>query len=198
MRQFLFTGICLLIGSLSPVHAETFAALSESHQKQLRDGEVLVWEEQRAVGEEKRFILAIALFDQPLQKVWSLIDDKEAIPEVIESVVKAEVVSRTGNTTIISQEVKGLAKNANYVVKHVGIFPDRVEFERVSGDFEHIEGQWLFEVVTGNDGNEQTLLTYRLHLDAGKYVPQGLIIKSQLKKLPPIMTAIRKQLASAQ
>ncbi|MEM1296325.1 MAG: SRPBCC family protein [Verrucomicrobiota bacterium] len=174
--------------------------MNDADQVSLQQGEILVWEEERPVGEEKRFILAMAVIDHPLQEVWDLIDDKEAIPLVIESVIKAEVVSRKGNTTVISQEVKGLGitRSAHYVVKHVGIFPHRVEFERVSGDFEHIEGQWLFETLTGEDGAQKTVLTYRLHLDAGKYVPQGLIIKSQLKKLPPIMTAIRARLASAQ
>tara|TARA_R110002096_G_scaffold273422_9_gene467266 strand:- start:904 stop:1506 length:603 start_codon:yes stop_codon:yes gene_type:complete len=199
MRLSLLLIVCLVFGFYSTAQAQKFNAFSEDDRARLQDGEILVWEEKEP-GNEKRFIVSVILLEHSLQEVWDLIDDKEAIPEVIESVVKAEVLSREGMTTLISQEVKGLnvTKNAFYVVKHVGIYPSRVEFHRVSGDFEHIEGAWLFEVIKGSGGESQTLLTYRLHLDAGKYIPQRLIIRSQLKKLPLIMTAIQRRLGSAQ
>ena len=190
------------MASAGLAHSKNFVDFSEADQMSLKGGGIVVWTDRLssgASGQTRQFVDAAILLDAPLDQVWALIDDKEEIPEVIESVITAKIVSRQGNVTVIAQTVRSAFwRTASYVVRHEGLYPVWVDFERVRGDFKHIEGSWMFEEVQDSKSNSKTLLTYHLHLDAGGLVPQGWVMKSQLNKLPRIMTRIKGQLATEQ
>ncbi len=193
IRFWLVGWFCL---AASPGWAREFSDYSSAEQILLQDGFVVVGEKAIDPSSEKRFVAAAILLEEPLDEVWALVDQKEEIHKVMESVISATVLSREKNVTRISQKVTGIIRGmtATYTVEHTGHYPDRVDFKRISGDFRDVLGCWIFEAVESAGGSKKTLLSYELHLDAGRFIPQNLMVKTQKEKIPKILIAIREQL----
>jgi ribosome-associated toxin RatA of RatAB toxin-antitoxin module len=189
MRTLLCAASAWLI-TLAALPAKPFLEFTPQEQTQLKAGEVLLWEGRDG---KKRFTTAAILLDHPIEQVWALVDEKEAMPSYIANLRQAKLLSREANVCLIAQETEASGRTFNYVMEHVLTYPQKVNFRRLRGDFRHIEGCWNFDPV---EEGRKTLLVYNLHLDAGILVPQSFIVSSQMKALPQIMSSIRAKLAS--
>jgi ribosome-associated toxin RatA of RatAB toxin-antitoxin module len=189
MRTLLCAASAFLL-TLAALPAKPLLEFTPQEQTQLKAGEVLLWEGRDG---KKRFSTAAILLDHPIEQVWALVDEKEAMPSYIANLRQARLLSREANVCLIAQETEASGRTFNYVMEHVLTYPQKVNFRRLRGDFRHIEGCWSFEPV---EEGRKTLLVYTLHLDAGVLVPQSFIVSSQMKALPQIMSSIRTKLAS--
>jgi ribosome-associated toxin RatA of RatAB toxin-antitoxin module len=176
--------------TLAILPAKPFLEFTPEEQTRLIAGEPLLWEDRT---ENRRFTTAAILLNHPVEQVWALIDEKEAMPSFIANLRQAQLLSREANICLIAQQTEAAGRTFNYVMEHVLTPPQRVDFRRLRGDFRHIEGYWFFDPV---EEGRKTLLVYRLHLDPGALVPQNFVIGSQMKAFPLIMTSIRDKLAS--
>lgn len=136
------------------------------------------------------------LIDAPVEGVWNLVNDKEAAPDYVQSLIRCRIVGKGSAHMMVEQEMKmnGFPGTFTYIVKHVMRPLERVDFERVSGDLRDIRGSWQFIPV---EENTKTLLIYALHVDPGRFIPQGLVRKGMAKNLPKALLGIKAQVEAA-
>jgi len=129
------------------------------------------------------------LIKAPPEKVWAILDNQEKLPEVIPRFKKITVLEKTPN----SQKVQVALK----VCKFLPLFKytmtldtrekyKRVKFNKVDGCFKSLYGTYELERYP-----QGTVLTYRMYVDTGFFVPD-FVCKSGLSgDLPDIMSAIK-------
>tara|TARA_R110002096_G_scaffold4493_27_gene20988 strand:- start:9163 stop:9795 length:633 start_codon:yes stop_codon:yes gene_type:complete len=199
-------GLCALGSSLTaqtenPPTARDIVK-DDADWKMLEQGEVvLLVDVNEKVSKQDRgnpafYPTGAILINSPVENVWNLINDKEAAPDYVQSLVRCRIVGKGAAHMMVEQEMKmnGLPGTFTYIVKHVMRPFERVDFERVSGDLRDIRGSWQFVPV---EENTKTLLIYSLHVDPGRFVPQGLVRKGMAKNLPKCLLGIKTQVEMA-
>jgi ribosome-associated toxin RatA of RatAB toxin-antitoxin module len=177
-------------------HPTEFLRFPDAEKTLLRAGKTVTWCQPLADPRKTAVHCAILLPMRPAD-VWALIDDKESACDYLDDVQSCKVLRKEGNQELIEQTTKpaGSPKAFTYRLRHESSPPERMDFRRESGDLRHIEGSWIFDPV---DGGTQTLLIYGLHIDPGPLLPQKIVNRSQQKRLPEVLLAIRERLSSQQ
>ncbi len=144
-----------------------------------------------------QFPTGAILIDAPVQEVWDMVNDKEAAPSYVKSLLRCRIVGRGEAYMMVEQEMKmnGLPGTFTYIVKHAMKPMQRVDFERVSGDLRDIRGSWQFIPV---EEGTKTMLIYSLHVDPGRLVPQTFVRRSMLKNLPKALYSIKTQVEQSE
>ncbi len=173
-----------------------YADFDPAQKSDLRAGQTVTWCQPLA-DERKCSVHSAILLSMRPADVWALIDDKEGACHYIDDLQSCTVLRKDGNRELIRQTTRpaGSPKSFTYLLNHEAHFPERMEFRRESGDLRNIEGSWVFDPV---DNGTKTLLIYALHIDAGILIPQKLVCRTQQKRLPEVMVAIRERLVSQQ
>jgi len=115
-------------------------------------------------------------------EVWKVLTDYDNLKRYIPRMTKSSLVEDNGNQKIVSLTGKiGLLlfkKTIQMTMNMVAIYPQRVDFEKISGDFDMYSGHWILEEHPSGKG---TWLDYVAEIKPSFLAP-GFIFDSILKK----------------
>ncbi len=190
----LFTIVFLLLHtSIAITDSGTLSRkMSASNKEKLLNGDVIIALadlEDKIVGVTGTIFIGC----QP-QDVWSVLTDYDNLHRFIPKMLRSEVLEEKGNEKIIKQigrtGISIFQKTARIKMKVHEEYLQRINFEKVSGDFKVFRGEWLLEYDPETTG---TLLTYQAEIKPKFFAPQAFIRHVQKNDLPLILQAIKKR-----
>ena len=133
------------------------------------------------------------LIDAPPDEVRGVIEDFAGYKSWMPQLVKSEVVSKKGNAVdaafTLAFKFSLFSKSLDYTVRYKHKGDSRLEWERVSGDFEENHGAWTWIPL---DRGKRTAAFYSFYVDlAGT----GSMVKLALKASPQMEVAISSSTA---
>ncbi|KAL0736272.1 hypothetical protein Bca4012_012482 [Brassica carinata] len=144
-------------------------------------------------GGVHRCAIASITVKAPVCEVWKVLTAYESLPEIVPNLAISKILSRENNKVRIVQEgCKGLL----YMVLHARAVLDlhetreqEIRFEQVEGDFDSLEGKWIFEQL----GNHHTLLKYTVESKMRKdtFLSEAIMEEVIYEDLPSNLCAIR-------
>ncbi|CAN6439259.1 unnamed protein product [Victoria cruziana] len=147
-------------------------------------------------GGVHRSVAASITVKAPLHRVWSVLTDYETLPEFVPNLAISKILSREKNKVRILQEgCKGLL----YMVLHARAildlheqFEQEITFEQVEGDFDFLQGKWIFEQL----GNQHTLLKYMVEskMQKNSFLSEAIVEEVIYEDLPSNLCAIRDRI----
>jgi uncharacterized protein YndB with AHSA1/START domain len=181
--------ITVFLGALFPVLASAESAWLEDPaiQGRLAAGEIVVH-----VGPDSQHASAAVTIHAPAAAVWQVITDCEEAPRFMPGmkVCRRLDAAPDGSWENIEREYKysWLMPAAHDVVRTEYHKPQRIDFQRVSGDFRDQKGAWL---LTASADGAATVLEYQFYVELGFWLPRSLIQRSLRSDLPAAMKAVR-------
>ncbi|XP_024012178.1 uncharacterized protein LOC18019007 [Eutrema salsugineum] len=144
-------------------------------------------------GGVHRCAIASITVKAPVCEVWKVLTAYESLPEIVPNLAISKILSRENNKVRILQEgCKGLL----YMVLHARAVLDlhesreqEIRFEQVEGDFDSLEGKWIFEQL----GSHHTLLKYTVESRMRKdtFLSEAIMEEVIYEDLPSNLCAIR-------
>ncbi|KAG7608600.1 Coenzyme Q-binding protein COQ10 START domain [Arabidopsis suecica] len=144
-------------------------------------------------GGVHRCAVASITVKAPVCEVWKVLTSYESLPEIVPNLAISKILSRDNNKVRILQEgCKGLL----YMVLHARAVLDlheireqEIRFEQVEGDFDSLEGKWIFEQL----GSHHTLLKYTVESKMRKdsFLSEAIMEEVIYEDLPSNLCAIR-------
>ncbi|CAH8281975.1 unnamed protein product [Eruca vesicaria subsp. sativa] len=144
-------------------------------------------------GGVHRCAIASITVKAPVCEVWKVLTAYERLPDIVPNLAISKILSRENNKVRILQEgCKGLL----YMVLHARAVLDlhetreqEIRFEQVEGDFDSLEGKWIFEQL----GNHHTLLKYTVESKMRKdtFLSEAIMEEVIYEDLPSNLCAIR-------
>ncbi|CAN6866110.1 unnamed protein product, partial [Brassica oleracea] len=144
-------------------------------------------------GGVHRCAVASITVKAPVCEVWKVLTAYESLPEIVPNLAISKILSRENNKLRILQEgCKGLL----YMVLHARAVLDlhetreqEIRFEQVEGDFDSLEGKWIFEQL----GNHHTLLKYTVEskMRRDTFLSEAIMEEVIYEDLPSNLCAIR-------
>lgn len=182
---------CLLSLGMLP-GLVTALELSDDDWERLGAGEVVV---QAGEVDGTRRVEAAIVIEQPAEAIWQVMLDCPNAPEFVPNMQRCEVLERAEDDSweVIEHEVKygWLAPKTVYQFRAEYEPLSMIQFERISGDLSHLEGDWSLQPVAGLDN--YILVSYSVFIDPGFLVP-GFITRSALRDdLPEVMRSLRER-----
>ena len=184
-----------LLGALLPVLAIAESAWLDEPaiQRRLAAGEIVVH-----IEPDSRHVSAAVTIHAPSEVVWQVITDCEEAPRFMPGMKACRRLQAApdGSWETIEREYKysWLMPAAHDVVRTEYHKPQRIEFQRVSGDFRDQSGAWL---LTPSADGAATVLEYQFYVDLGFWLPHSLIQRSLRSDLPAAMKAVRTRAEGA-
>ncbi|HEY2807332.1 MAG TPA: SRPBCC family protein [Steroidobacteraceae bacterium] len=178
-----------LLGALLPVLALAQSAWLEDPaiQKRLAAREIVV-----QVQPDAQHVSAAVIIRAPAGVVWRVITDCEEAPRFMPGMKACRRLDSAadGSWEDIEREYKysWLMPAAHDVVRTEYHKPERIEFQRVSGDFKDQKGAWL---LSASPDGTTTVLEYQFYVELGFWLPRSLIQRSLRNDLPAAMKAVR-------
>jgi ribosome-associated toxin RatA of RatAB toxin-antitoxin module len=126
--------------------------------------------------------------------VWQMLTDYNHLNETMPKVVSSRLLEDNSQHKIIAQSGKSgifiFEKTVNFSLKVTEVYPERLYFSQIGGDFKVYEGEWRLEAVDGRN-SPGTLLTYKAEIKPDFFAPQFVVSFVQSQDLPTILKAIR-------
>ena len=138
---------------------------------------------------------ASILIDAPAEKVWHFINRGSNAPEYTAGLVRADVLDRGEDYSVVEQEIKVrlIPGSFVYTIKnHLTEKFRRIDFERQSGDLKEIKGYWRLEPL---DSGERTTLTYSLNVSTGYPLPKALMEASARTSIHDVLEKLRTKVS---
>ena len=155
----------------------------------LRSGEVVFHEE------AEQSTTATILIEATAEAVWDFINQGDNAPEYTEGMIRAQVLDRGEDYSIIEQEMKVRPIPGSFVYTIKNQLTEkfrRIDFERQSGDLKEIKGFWRLQPL---DSGERTSLTYSLKLSTGFPVPKSMMRNSARKNIFDVLVKLRSHVS---
>ncbi|MBU6450474.1 MAG: hypothetical protein KGS72_01755 [Cyanobacteria bacterium REEB67] len=158
-------------------------------------GRIKVDISEQKVG-NRTYTVGAATFPVEQRRLWELLTDYGRAAKTFANLARSEVLERKGNVVTIHQIVKPgyFPFTFDYVVDLVETPISLLEWHRVSGSFAAYEGAWQLEPIVSPGKSASTHVTYRVYLDANKFIPQWLMRRSLHGYLPEVFDSLRKAL----
>lgn len=173
-------------------------SLASSDEPELEDsipnGEVVV--EVEKIAERQRQITAKILIPQPVEKVWRILTDYEALADFIPNLSKSRRLEHPNGgirlEQVGSQSLLNFKFCARVVLDLEEIFPNQIKFQMVEGDFKGFSGSWSLESYSC--GTQQgTSLCYTIQIWPKLTMPISLIERRLNKDVQVNLLAIRQR-----
>ena len=105
----------------------------------------------------------------PAQACFDALLDYESMPEWQSTVRRCTVLSRddAGRGLDVEWEIDAKLRTVHYTLRYEYDEPHRIDCAYVDGDVKSIDGEY----VLAEDGDGRTLVTFRLEIDPGMWVP---------------------------
>jgi ribosome-associated toxin RatA of RatAB toxin-antitoxin module len=136
-------------------------------------------------AEAKIFIKA------PPEQVWKVIDDHESLPTYVSRFKRVKIIEETPNSQKVEVAIKFCPVLPTF--KYTILFDKtekykKVKFNKIGGCFKRLYG--IYDLQPYQKG---TLLTYKIFLDPGFYIPEFVRGNGVNKDLPEILESIRSR-----
>ena len=190
-----------VLGSLLPIAtwAQGGWLEDETVQHQLADGQVVVQVAFDGDGSRVMVNAAVRIKASP-EIIWHVLTDCDHAASFIPGVKHCRRVESApdGSWEVIEQESKysWLMPSVTTTVHADYKPPQRIDFNRVSGDLKAEQGTWLLEKKPHNPSDEAITVEYELHVDPGFWVPRVLVRHSLRTELPAALAAMRARAES--
>jgi ribosome-associated toxin RatA of RatAB toxin-antitoxin module len=148
------------------------------------------------LAERQRQITAKVQIPHPIEKVWKILTDYEALPEFIPNLAKSCLLEHPNGgirlEQVGSQRLLNFKFCARVVLDLEEIFPKLINFQMVEGDFKGFSGFWCLEPYSF--GAEQgTILCYTIQVWPKLTMPIAIIENRLSKDLRLNLLAIRQR-----
>lgn len=144
----------------------------------------------------QRQICATIQIPRPLEQVWKVLTDYEALSDFIPNLARSERVAHPAGGVRIeqvgTQKLMRFNFSARVVLDMEEEFPKAIRFNMVEGDFKAFSGYWQLEPCPGTDPPE-TRLCYVVRIWPKRLMPISLIENRLTKDMSVNLWAIRKR-----
>ena len=166
---------------------EQLAAASPAMlQSMLQKGQLIFID--NALPGKPQFVTAVALFDAPVQTVFSVITDYGHYVGHIPQTTDVEVTNKNKNIWTVDYKIEFkfsiLSEHAYYTLRQVLEPPTSVTWTRLSGNIDQVEGSWK---LVPTDNGKKTIGFYRVYSDISSL---SWVVRYMLKQQPVMNTAI--------
>ena len=185
IRILLFFALPAVMSRGAPAGAES---LTPDELVRVAQGEIIV-RTLATEGATAGRVLAAVEIPAAAGVVWAVMVDVERAPEFIPGLRRARVLERGASHELIEHTVKYAALLPEFTYRYRADYrrPERIDFQRVSGDLRVLQGAWQLRP----DGDVRTVVVYSVFLDPGFFVPQWLVRQSLRQNLPAVLRALR-------
>ncbi|HLO86287.1 MAG TPA: SRPBCC family protein [Nostocaceae cyanobacterium] len=158
------------------------------------NSEVAIQVEQ--IAERQRQITAKIQIPQPVEKVWKVLTDYEALAEFIPNLAKSRLLPHPNGgirlEQVGSQSILNFKFCARVVLDLEEVFPELIKFQMVEGDFKGFSGNWSLEPYSS--GMDQgTNLCYTIQVWPKLTMPISIIERRLNKDMQVNLLAIRQR-----
>lgn len=130
------------------------------------------------IAERQRQLTAQLQIPRPVDKVWKVLTDYEALPDFVPNLTKSRLLEHPKGGIRLEQVGAQRFLNINFCARVVldleEYFPKEINFRMVEGDFRDFSGSWQLEpCFLGEDSG--TRLCYTVKVWPKRAMPVGLI-----------------------
>ena len=179
----------------SPQWSGTLVPFSAQELARMGKGEVVVRLGESEGAQEGRVEAAI-LIKAPARQIWKVMNDCVGAPEFVPGLRSCKILQHDDHSEVIEHRVKftWLLPTVTYVFRAKYQEFSRIDFKKVGGELQELEGTWILEPV---DDGRKTYLIYSVYLDPGFFVPQWLVRHILRGDLPELLTALRNRVSES-
>lgn len=130
------------------------------------------------IAERQRKITAKVQIPQPVEQIWKVLTDYEALPDFLPNLAKSRLIEHPNGGIRLEQVGSQRLLNFNFWARVVldleECFPKEINFRMVEGDFKGFSGSWCLEPYSlGEYGG--TNLCYTIQVWPKLTMPVGII-----------------------
>jgi ribosome-associated toxin RatA of RatAB toxin-antitoxin module len=147
-------------------------------------------------AERQRQISAKVQIPQPVEKIWRVLTDYEALPDFLPNLAKSRIIEHPNGgirlEQIGSQRLLNFKFSARVVLDLEECFPKEINFRMVEGDFKGFSGSWCLEPYSLGECLG-TNLCYTIQVWPKLTMPVGIIENRLSKDLRLNLVAIHQR-----
>ncbi|WP_375468906.1 SRPBCC family protein [uncultured Nostoc sp.] len=136
------------------------------------------------IAERQRKITAKVQIPQPVEQIWKVLTDYEALPDFLPNLAKSRLIEHPNGGIRLEQVGSQRLLNFNFWARVVldleECFPKEINFRMVEGDFKGFSGSWCLEPYSLGE-YVGTNLCYTIQVWPKLTMPVG-IIENRLSK----------------
>lgn len=148
------------------------------------------------ISERQRQITAKVLIPHPVERIWKILTDYEALVEFIPNLAKSRLLEHPQGgirlEQIGSQRLLNFKFCARVVLDLEELFPKEINFRMVEGDFKGFSGSWCLEPYSLGE-YQGTNLCYTIQVWPKLTMPISIIEARLSKDLRLNLLAIRQR-----
>lgn len=190
MKNYVSVWVYLILLFLTLSANPSFSAISSEIAK-LERGEVITKKipsfTQGGIPETQ----AIVLINASTEKVWGFLEKSENFPKFIDKLESMEVIENKEKYQKVKARIKiaGFLPRLDYILLMDKTNKNKlITFKKIGGTIKHLDG-----AIELKPHNNATILTYKMHVVSGIYIPEFIKRRGLKKDLPKIMRAIRRE-----
>ncbi|GFE69944.1 SRPBCC family protein [Chroococcus sp. FPU101] len=157
-----------------------------------RSHQIAVWTEK--LDNHQLRVWGKLTLSQPLEQVWQVLTDYEALPDFIPYLIKSQLIPQPDSKLRLEQiGSKSLLKvrfSIRAILNVVEQFPHTIQFQIVEGDFHTLLGECRLQE---DFDNTLTHLYYSVQLEPKLAIPVVLLEKLIKKYLPLNLLAVKQR-----
>lgn len=197
-RAFLLLAMAAMISAV-PLASDPAAwkGLTPAQVEQVKKGQIVLMDQDTSgSGDQKRFIQAAILFNQPIDKAWQLFRKTENQHRYLPDLDECKLVKRDAKGDLVDFEVELAGFEIEYRIHHVyddanyklswGLDPS------YDNDMKRVDGFWHLYKYS----ETQTLARYGTQVEVSSLIPEFIMKKLTRDNLPANMQAVKKYIES--
>jgi ribosome-associated toxin RatA of RatAB toxin-antitoxin module len=181
----------LLIPSTLQANAdETLPHLDLNQRQRLERGEVIVVTS-KIPDQPAGTMQAAVLIETKAELIWKTLINCDRAPKFFPGLEACRILETNADTKIMEHQVKlsWYLPRMTYVFKARYEPFRRIEFKRIGGDLDAMEGHWVMNEI---HGGRKTIVAYSVFMDPGIFVPQWLVHWVLRDYVPEFLLALRR------
>ena len=161
--------------------------LEEDQLKALEEGEVIFVE-----PEGQNMLAAVVRIEAKPEFVWEIMLDHERVPNYVKELRESKLLETGENWKVLQHKLKmnPFLPRFEYVFREQYGPGYTIKFNRISGAFRELSGQW--KLVSEKD-DDHALLLYTTYVDFGWFIPRSWVKKGINKRVPKLLNAFRDE-----
>ncbi|BAZ26444.1 cyclase/dehydrase [Kalymmatonema gypsitolerans NIES-4073] len=148
------------------------------------------------IAERQRQITAMLQIPQPVEQVWKVLTDYEALVDFVPNLTKSRLLEHPQGGIRLEQVGSGRFVGLNFCARVVldleEYFPKEINFRMVEGDFKDFSGSWLLQPDSLNN-HRATHLCYTVKVWPKRTMPVGIIERRLSNDMRLNLLAIRQR-----
>lgn len=148
------------------------------------------------IAERQRQISAKVQIPQPVEQIWKVLTDYEALPDFLPNLAKSRLIEHPNGGIRLEQVGSQRLLNLNFCARVVldleECFPKEINFRMVEGDFKGFSGSWCLEPYSFGE-YIGTNLSYTIQVWPKLTMPVGIIENRLSKDLRLNLLAIHRR-----